>query len=646
MIVCYLRSSSIGTLSFCEQKYFLSYVLGFKDKTNKKAVMGSIMHKALEILGLSKIAQTNNESKVNIDDIGILSVNQCNDIDLITTKAFEFYQRNTPELNFTNEDLNTCIKWVYKAIQYNEGSMDPRNQNIKEVEVFFDIEIQKDWAWYEYKIGNQEINGFLSLKGTVDVLVDEGDIYHIQDYKGLPITTIIPTINGHKTIDQLSVGDIIFDRFGKQTKVIGKSIPSVKPCYKITFDDTSTVICDDEHKWKLHNGKTVSVNNLKIKDVISVAGICEYNQQVLPIDPYVLGLWLGDGRNRSGEITKSDSFIFKEITRRGYKLGINQKKRNKKIITKTVLELTNQLRLLNLLHNKHIPNIYLYSSYEQRLDLLRGLMDSDGSVNTTRKQCVFMNCNYRLSKDVKTLLLSLGQRPLLSKVKQKGFGLIVDAYPVSFKPVNINPFLLPRKHNKVKKNWGQGKSYIRQIRKIEKIEPQLTQCIAVDSDDHTFLCTENFIPTHNSGKRLNWSTDKEKNYECLQKDDQLLLYYYALKNMYPDKEFHISIFYVNDGGVYTFPFDKTDYEKAERMIRQKFEYIKDTKYPKLLSNDNSHWKCQYLCAFSKPFDYTGISICHHIRDEIKTKGIDKVTREYADFDKIAKYGDGGGRLQK
>ena len=69
------------------------------------------------------------------------------------------------------------------------------------------------------------------------------------------------------------------------------------------------------------------------------------------------------------------------------------KYRGRNVVQFTVLDTTHKLRKLGLLHNKHIPQIYLRSSVEQRLELLRGLMDSDGSVNTVRRQCVFTNCN-------------------------------------------------------------------------------------------------------------------------------------------------------------------------------------------------------------------------------------------------------------
>jgi len=307
--------------------------------------------------------------------------------------------------------------------------------------------------------------------------------------------------------------------------------------------------------------------------------------------------------------------------------------------------LTSTLKELDLLNNKHIPEMYLTGSYKQRIDLLRGLMDSDGSVNVLRKQCVFMNCNKKLSEDVKLLLLSLGQRPYLCTTKQKYKNSHVFCYPVFFRPININPFYLKRKSSKIDKSWGTGLSHRRKILKIEKIGKKLTQCISVDSVDKTYLCTKNLIPTHNSGRRLNWATGKEKTQADLEKDPQLLLYYYALKTLYPDQSFYVSIYYVNDGGLFDIVFTDDDFEKAEKMIRQRFEYIRSVEMPKQISRDQSHWKCQKLCGFSI-LEKDGKTACQCMRENIEYYGMDETVRLYGDMEKINAYGAGGGRLDK
>lgn len=655
MLICYHRSSSIGSLSFCEMKYFCVYNLGLKDKENVKATLGTVTHRVMQVLADKKIAQEKKIGRVINDDIPNLSYKKCDDIPYVTKLCFDYYKsHSTIADKLGPKELRTCIDWVNKAVEYNDGDLDPRNQNVHATELFFDIEIKKPWAKYRYEVDGEVLEGNLSIKGTVDLVLRENDkYYHILDYKGLPINTPIPTPDGWSTMGDLKVGDTVFDQYGQQTKVTAKSTQKFKECYEITFDDTSTVVCDDEHYWKLDNGDVVQVEDLVVGHRINTAKPIDCEDKELPIDPYLLGLWLGDGRNRSCEITSGDSFVFDEIERRGYTLGVNQEKRKSNCESRTVKNTTGKLRELDLLHNKHIPNIYLRASYSQRLDLLRGLMDSDGSVNTVRKQCVFMNCRKELSEDVKSLLLTLGQRPLVSDVEAKGFGVTTRAYPVSFRPIDINPFLLPAKRDKVDKEWGPGFSDKRRIVNIQKIETKLTQCISVDSEDHTYLCTENLIPTHNTGRRYDWGTDTVKTPEKLQKDTQLLLYYYALRNMYPDKEFFVSIYYINDykidgqmvkGGLYSMVFDDEDYEKAENILRQKFEYIRSVELPRQLDPRHNHFKCKYLCEFSKPWQNSEESTCNFMHRMIQSQGIEKTIAEYGDVGKISKYGDGGGRL--
>jgi hypothetical protein len=122
-----------------------------------------------------------------------------------------------------------------------------------------------------------------------------------------------------------------------------------------------------------------------------------------------------------------------------------------------------------------------------------------------------------------------------------------------------------------------------------------------------------------TGRRLNWVTGKEKTYECLQKDPQLRIYHYAVSHLYPDIEnIMITINFINDGGPYSICFQKKDLKDTERMIREKFEYIKNTKKPRL----NKSWKCKKLCHFGKTtFENTNITPLEEYRDyQITPKG--------------------------
>lgn len=338
------------------------------------------------------------------------------------------------------------------------------------------------------------------IRSIADVLVVNGDTAYCLDYKGLPLDTFLPTPTGWTTMGDVQVGDVLFDERGEQCSVIGKSEVKHLPCYRVVFDDTSSVVCDEEHLWKLADDSVVNVRQLRPNDKIAVAAPLAIADAPLPVDPYVLGLWIADGKHSSGEISKPDDFVWSEIQRRGY--DVNMATGGARTCpTRTVQVLRGELADLGILgvKDKRIPPAFLRAGYQQRLDLLRGLMDGDGSVNPTRKQCVYSTTNSALASDVCELLRSLGQRPLRSEVTAHGFGKSVAAYPVSFRPVGINPFLLPRKRDRVG-DWGPGKSAVRRVVRVEAAPSVPTQCIKVDSPDHTFLCTAHMIPTHNTGK--------------------------------------------------------------------------------------------------------------------------------------------------
>lgn len=355
-----------------------------------------------------------------------------------------------------------------------------------------------DWGLYRGKYVAW-VPSWLRLKLDAMVHVSETEAISI-DYKGLPLHTPLPTPTGWTTMGEVAIGDHLIAQNGNACTVIGKSAVKHLPCYRLTFDDTSAADCDNEHLWTLVNGDVVPVTELKVGDIIPTANAMILPVAELPIDPYVLGFWLADGKHTSGEISKPDDDVWDEVRARGYELGFEQGG-GAKCRSHTVIGLRTELRKLGLLENKHIPPAYLRASYGQRLDLLRGIMDGDGSANITRKQAVMNTVCEAFAMQVKELLLSLGQRPLVRVDIANGFGKHTYAYFVSFRPRGLNPFKLRRKASKIE-GWGIGESWRRRIVRIDELPPQDTQCIMVDSVDNTFLCTRNFIPTHNTGRKF------------------------------------------------------------------------------------------------------------------------------------------------
>lgn len=182
MIVTYLRSSSIGTYHMCEQKYFCTYVLGMKDKDNGKAIMGSVVHKNLELLGRYKIALQAKKRSFIDEEFGKITFKQVS-IEYFNDLSHKYYENAFPGIMPANSK-KIALQWTNLALTRVDGEMDPRNQDIHAVEEFFEVEVPHKWADFEYEVDGKTIKGRLGLKGTVDLIVKEGEFhFHVMDYK-------------------------------------------------------------------------------------------------------------------------------------------------------------------------------------------------------------------------------------------------------------------------------------------------------------------------------------------------------------------------------------------------------------------------------------------------------------------------------
>lgn len=176
MIILNMRSSSLGSLQMCEQKYALEYIIGLPSKTNSKAAKGTICHRALQLLADAKLCTDKGLKTVKNDDIGNIRVSTCNNIAKITTKCFNYYKENLKDVDLDEEkDLKDCIKWTQKAIEYNDGELDPRNQNVLNTEEYFEFEVKKPWSKYEYTLQGKKYTGNLVLRGTIDLILTENE---------------------------------------------------------------------------------------------------------------------------------------------------------------------------------------------------------------------------------------------------------------------------------------------------------------------------------------------------------------------------------------------------------------------------------------------------------------------------------------
>ena len=359
-----------------------------------------------------------------------------------------------------------------------------------------------DILFYYYKGKNDPRNGLL-----------------VFDYKGLDVNTPILTTNGWKTMGTIQEGDIVYDKEGKETMVLHASKIHHKPCYRITFNDNTSVIADHEHRWEItfynkqqkpkvkvmtteeilkfmeEHPKRSNIMNIPKVAIAKNVGV----EKELPIDPYVLGVWLGDGHSACGMVTNMYDEIFDEVECRGFKVGPDVSGGGAgKAKSRTIYGLSPLLRKNGLLLNKHVPTVYLTASYNQKLDLLRGLMDTDGYYNGVRKRYVLSTTKEYQNDFCLELLSSMGIKATSIKCIKKCNGKSINGFDVSFY-IDDYPFL--KRKIDVDKPKTDKRSF-KNIMKIEPVETVPTRCIEVDSPTHTFLFGKEFTITHNTNKEL------------------------------------------------------------------------------------------------------------------------------------------------
>ena len=414
---------------------------------------------------------------------------------------------------------------------------------------YFDVEkhnwdLNRDKAVLpEYLVYYSSRDGLINLAGQIDLLVKDGNDIYILDYKGLPLDTPIATEKGWKLLKDLTKDDKIFDKDGKLTNIVNISEVHNNPCYEITFDNNEKIVADHEHRWLIsfrNNDKTyrdVVMNTEEISEWLNTKKRTSYNIPKirnnksldlpnidLPIDPYILGVWLGDGSKSCGIITNIDKNLWNEVSKRGYTFS---KKLNNEdnAEMRTIYNISTELKKMNLLKNKHIPDLYLRSSHSQRLDLLRGLMDTDGYYNKTRKRFVMSTTQEWQTYDFSKLISSLGWKPTIIKSKKvcTNNGKKTDGWDVCFY-ANENPFLIRNQDISIDLK-SDYHSYMNII-SVKKVETVPTKCLEVDSDSHTFLAGYSLIVTHNTNAK---GVEKKAYFDKKKKQNKKM--YYPINNL-------------------------------------------------------------------------------------------------------------------
>lgn len=360
--------------------------------------------------------------------------------------------------------------------------------------------------------------------------------------KGHPYYTRIPTPTkeGFTLMGDLRVGDYVFDRTGKPTKVTEIFELGEEDVYKVTFNDRRYVLCTGEHLWTVKNGKNGSWKVMQLNQMINhykhlssyklsksieewvyryyipTCEVVQYPHKDVPVDPWVLGCFIGNGcctrptleySSGTDEIPEriADMYGFDlKYPRIGYTYRFYDKKTGKPIRTADFFKGLPGI-VDHYSHEKYIPDEYLYNDPETRIALLQGLMDTDGSITYCggRYHTTYTSTSKKLLEQIQWLVRSIGYSATISKDKREhkytsGFcGNLIFRVPNSIKKylftVSNKHELACRAFDKEQKNYYKDLF----ITNIEKVDRAKCRCIMVDNPEHLYL-TEDFIVTHNT----------------------------------------------------------------------------------------------------------------------------------------------------
>lgn len=371
-----------------------------------------------------------------------------------------------------------------------------------------------------------------------------------KNTKALALDTRIPTPEGDKTMRDIREGDYVFDENGKPVRVLHTSeIFNDRVCYEITFEDGDRIVCDENHLWTVQTKGSrrrqqyvpksdrksrcehsiddkacltvrtyEMVNDFKhirgdgkgveYKYRVPVPGALEYPAKEL-FSPYLLGLWLGDGDkndNRLAVGAEDLDTLLSELERERIPISSVKMFSGKYEVRlgeyylfegKHHNTIREELRKIGVWKNKHIPERYLQGSVEQRVALLQGLMDTDGTVSKAG-QCSFSQKSERMTQDMSRLLSSLGIKHTISPKVVHCNGKLCHAYWIQFWADKLNPcFRYERKRSRLKDRLAPRMGY-KSIVDIRRVPNRDTKCITVNSSRGLFLCGERNTVTHNS----------------------------------------------------------------------------------------------------------------------------------------------------
>ena len=352
--------------------------------------------------------------------------------------------------------------------------------------------------------------------------------------KALTLDSKLFTKFGHIRMRDVAVGDEIANPDGGFSKVTAIYPQGNKVVHRVFFSNGCYVDCCEDHLWKVNhndNGWNRVVDTKFLmkncrrhdsKRVLSIACAkpVPFERKEYVIDPYFMGIIISEGGLTNGSLCftscekeilqRVESRIFNEYTRKSssYKDHrlVKSKRSNKKNI---YIEELKKIDLWNKYsYQKHIPEKYKYGSVDQRIALLQGLMDGDGTISK-HGAISYCTTSFDLIKDFCELVYSLGGT---TRITEKTGSLKSDGtrHRKSYRcnvnlPNDIDIFFLSRK----KKRVVSRKKYFPKlyVDRVEKLGEKEMQCISVDHKDSLYL-TDNYVPTHNTKIAVAYGIEK------------------------------------------------------------------------------------------------------------------------------------------
>jgi len=332
-----------------------------------------------------------------------------------------------------------------------------------------------------------------------------------QSGKALALDTLMATPSGWTTMGDIQIGDTIIAANGKPTTVtFATEIMHNHTCYELEFDNGDKVVADAEHLWQVTSSNWRIKNQVKTTEQIAeyltshvgnrriwidIASPMDLPDVDLPIAPYALGVWLGHGAWTSERVAQCVDLSV-DVVRYIEQDGSVHSPSHMHSLNSEIRAIYGLMPLLcgeNLLKHKHIPALYLRASVHQRLELLRGLMDTAGSVDKGG-HCKFYQKHTVLTKQVRELLSSLGIKSRLQARLHKG----QPSHALMFTTARHEVFKLKRKLHRQTNCQHHPKHSRLYIKTIKQCQSVPVRCIQVADPTHMFTCGETMVPTHNT----------------------------------------------------------------------------------------------------------------------------------------------------